>query len=843
MYPASLCYPPLFSDWRNHLFQVSGYLKKSERFAMLEAACAYVYQQAAATDKINDTERAFKISAALAQKQHRVHALAAALIQTAAEDLGKPAHIAELQPQLGCVGIEIIGHIHTKNEHGFTKQLSVCEEQIQAAYYAIIERAREYLLKTANYLKPEEKQLLNAACDFGIAAHQGQFRNSGAPYITHPMTVAAQLAQWHVDVQGLCAGVLHDVLEDTGTNKPQIAAAFGEVIADMVDGLSKLEKLEYNDQAEAQAESFRKLILAMVKDVRVIIVKLSDRLHNMRTLDAKKPESRRRIAQETLEIYAQLANRIGLNQVYRELQDLSFQHLHPKRYQVLEKALSASRRNRRDVVGKVLRAFSQRLVSANIEAQIKGREKNLFSIHQKMQAKNLHFADVMDIYAFRVIVNNIPTCYAALGALHNLYKPKPGRIKDYIAIPKNNGYQSLHTTLMGPYGLPIEVQIRTHEMDAIAEGGIASHWLYKSGDQSSFNQAQMRTHQWLQTILDLQAKSENALEFLEHVKVDLFPNEVYIFTPKGKIIVLPEGATPIDFAYAIHTNIGNRTVAVRINHNLMPLRTKLKTGDTVEIITADVVHPNPAWLNFTVSSRARSAIRNQIKNMNRDEAIKLGESLLQKALTGLLPQNVLLSESLKEKYLADLADKNTPFEDVLYDVGMGHLQPVSVAMHIANLAGEHFGDTVKLSPIKISGNETGRVHLAKCCNPIPGDAIKALLIKDQGIIIHRDNCNNILKADPENQLDANWDDVAQNTYHTVLQVASQDMHGLLATLAQTISADGADIVSVDTPSKTQDGTDGFIEFRFVLQVNNLDQLTKITRALHSIPAVRRVVRI
>lgn len=840
MLAPSLAYDPHTLALRDTLFQAAGYLKKEERFAMLEAACAYVWQQAC--DQTALLARAFTLSTALAREQDRVHVLCAVLVKTAAADSSTPVDTALLLPQLGEVCIEIINALHTDPAAPHTQQLAEYRAQIRTVYGHIIDRARAQLFKTAAYLKTEEQALLNQVCDFGIAAHKGQFRNSGVPYITHPMAVATQLAEWRVDAQGLCVGVLHDVLEDTGASKMQLAGLFGDTIADMVDGLSKLEKLEYNDQAEHQAESFRKLILAMTKDIRIIIVKLSDRLHNMRTLDAKKPESRRRIAQETMEIYAQLANRIGLNQVYRELQDLAFLHLHPARYAVLEKALQASRRNRRDVVGKVLRAFSQRLVSANIEAQIKGREKNLFSIYQKMQAKKLRFAEVMDIYAFRVIVNNIPACYAALGALHNLYKPKPGKIKDYIAIPKNNGYQSLHTTLVGPYGLPIEVQIRTRDMDAVAEGGVASHWMYKSGERDSVRQAQMRTHQWLQNILDFQAQSDTAVEFLENVKIDLFPNEVYTFTPKGRIMVLPEGATPIDFAYAVHTDIGNRTVAARINHNMMPLRTRLKTGDTVEIITADQARPNPAWLNFAVSSRARSAIRNQVKNMNRADAVTLGENLLQKALSSLLPENVLLSESLKDAYLQDLATKQTSFEEVLYDVGMGRLQPVSVAMHLATLAGQYLGDTVKLSPIKVSGNETGRVHLAQCCSPIPGDSIKALIIKDQGMIIHREVCPNLLKTDPDNQLDADWDDIQSNHYHVSLLVASVDTHGLLLAMAQTISAHKANIESVETPSRRQDGVEGFIEFRFALQVHNLEQLNRIIRGLHSIPQVRRVVR-
>ncbi|WP_312267454.1 bifunctional (p)ppGpp synthetase/guanosine-3',5'-bis(diphosphate) 3'-pyrophosphohydrolase [Neisseria sp.] len=715
--------------------------------------------------------------------------------------------------------------------------------QPTAPYDPLTAEARSLLFRTASYLGEDELVQLEKACAYAFHAHDGQTRKSGEPYITHPIAVTTELAKWHMDIQTLSAGLMHDVLEDTGTTKVELAAEFGDTIADMVDGLSKLEKLEYNDQAEHQAESFRKLILAMTRDVRVIIVKLSDRLHNMRTLGSMRLEKRRRIAQETLEIYAPIANRIGLNNAFRELQDLSFQNIHPGRYNTLQKAMNSFRRNRRDVVGKVLSAFSQRLVSANIEAQIKGREKNLYSIYQKMQSKNLRFAEVMDIYGFRVIVNSIPACYAALGALHNLYQPKPGKIKDYIAIPKSNGYQSLHTTLTGPYGLPIEVQIRTREMDAVAEGGVASHWAYKSGDDK-LDQATVNTNQWLQNILDLQARSANAIEFLEHVKVDLFPSEVYIFTPKGKILVLPEGATPIDFAYAVHTDVGHRTVAARINNTMMPLRTKLKTGDTVEIITAEQARPNAAWLNFTVSSRARSAIRSYIKTMNRQDAVELGENLLQKALSSLLPKDVLLSEELKEAYLADLNNKQTTFEDVLYSVGIGHTLPVSVAMHIANLAGEHFCGEVKLSPIKISGNETGRVHLGQCCNPIPGDAIRAVIIKDQGMIIHRDTCPNLLKADTDQQLDANWDAIHHDaSYRTSLLVAAQDGHGLLAAMAQAMSGEGADIEAVDTPSQSQSGTEGFIEFKFRIKTKDLSQLNRIIHALHNIPSVRRVTRV
>ncbi|WP_238480137.1 RelA/SpoT family protein [Eikenella glucosivorans] len=842
MIAASIGYDPHVSALREALFAQTGYLKKMERWALLEAACAYAYQTAEQQGHTGKLTRAFELATALAEEKQRVHALCAVLIQTAMEDLGTQADLARLQPQFGDVCTEIIRHLDTTGSEGREAQLNRCRRQINEVYHLIIERSRQTLLRAAGYLKPEEQALLNRACDFGIRAHQNQFRNSGVPYITHPMAVAQQLAEWHIDAQGLCAGVLHDVLEDTGTSKEELAAEFGQAIADMVDGLSKLEKLEYDSQAEHQAESFRKLIMAMTKDIRVIIVKLSDRLHNMRTLDAKKPDSRRRIARETLEIYAQLANRIGLNHAYRELQDLSFKYLLPNRYAVLERAREASRRNRRDVVGKVLSAFSQRLVSANIEAKIRGKEKNLYSIYKKMQEKNLRFSEVMDIYGFRVIVNNIPACYAALGALHSLYKPKPGHIKDYIAIPKANGYQSLHTTLVGPFGLPIEVQIRTREMDKVAEEGVASHLLYKNAENDP---AAQRTHQWLQNILDFQAQGDNAIEFLEHVKVDLFPREVYVFTPKGKILVLPEGATPVDFAYAVHTDIGHRCIAARVNNTMVPLRTRLRTGDSVEIITSNIARPNPAWLNFVISGRARSAIRNKLKHIDRSDAVRLGEQLLHRALTGLLPQDLLLSEDLKQSYLDDLSRKNTSFEDILYDVGMGRLAPVSVAMHIAEIAGKQpNSSSVKIAPISVGSSDSGRIQLAPCCRPLPGDSIKALLVKDHGLIIHRDSCPNTLKAPPEQQLDANWDGIEQKkTYPASLTVSAKRAHGLLAAMAQAVSGHGADIESVDTLSSAQENSDGFIEFRFNLQVADHDQLGKIIHALHTIPQVRQVRRL
>nr|WP_038334788.1 bifunctional (p)ppGpp synthetase/guanosine-3',5'-bis(diphosphate) 3'-pyrophosphohydrolase [Kingella kingae] len=717
--------------------------------------------------------------------------------------------------------------------------------QPTAPYDSLTASVRDTLFREARYLNADELQQLEKACAYAFFAHDGQTRKSGEPYITHPIAVTIELAHWRMDIQTLSAGLMHDVLEDTHITKAEMAQEFGDTITEMVDGLSKLENLKYDSKAEQQAESFRKLILAMTKDIRIIIVKLSDRLHNMRTLGAKSPNSRRRIATETLEVYAPIANRLGLNPVYRELQDLAFKAMHPARYQVLQRAMTAFKKNRHDVIERVLREMSLHLVGYNIEAKIQGREKNLYNIHQKMKAKKIKFEDVLDIYGFRVIVNSKAACYVALGALHELYQPKPGKFKDYIAIPKSNGYQSLHTALNGPYGLPIEIQIRTREMHAVAESGVASHWAYKSGDTHE-DETTLRTNQWLQNILDLQSRSDNAFEFLEHIKVDLFPNEVYIVTPKGKIIALPRGASTIDFAYAIHTDIGNRCIGARVNNVAVPLRTKLKTGDTVEIITSPNGKPNPAWLSFAASSRARSAIRNYVKNTSRSDAIALGERLLAQALGSLLPKEVAQSDTFKDKYLKQLEAREQKLEDVLYNVGVGLTLPVSVAMEIADMAGNHFGGEVKLSPIQIHGSETTTVHLGKCCMPVAGDSVRAVIVKDQGLIIHRDTCATLLKSDPEQQLDADWATLPagmEKMYDAAVVVSSADAHALLATMASAISGTGGNIASVDTLSKSQAGTEGFIEFRFNVNVRDLAHLKAIMTALQHIPHVRTVKRV
>lgn len=705
----------------------------------------------------------------------------------------------------------------------------------QAPYDPLTAHERDLLFCAASvYLNHDELRELERACAFAFHAHGDQKRKNGIPYITHPIAVTAELAKWRMDLQTLCAGLMHDVLEDTPINNAEMALSFGDVITHMVDGVSKLDKLAYSDKDQHQAESFRKLILAMTKDVRVIVIKLADRLHNMRTLDGvSKIEKRRSTSRETLEIYAPIAHRLGLNHVYRELQDLAFAALHPNRFRVLQQAMTTFRNDHRDVINKVVRVFQERLTGANIEAQIWGREKNLHAIHQKMLQRKVKFEDVQDIYGFQVIVNSVPACYSALGVLHGIFKPHPGRVKDHIAIPKSNSYQSLHTTLTGPYGLPIEVQIRTREMHAVAEAGIAANRHAENNQIGGANQ-------WLQNILDLQARSANAIEFLEHMKMDLYPNEVYVFTPKGKIITLPRGATPVDFAYTIHTDIGNTCVGVRVNKVTVPLRTELKNGDKVDIITQANAKPSPLWLNFVVSSRARSAIRQYIKDTDRTEAIKLGRHLLRRALESILPPHVNI-DSLNHLYIEQLTQRQQDWDEVLYQLGLGQILPMSVAMEMAHLAVED--DDVQLGTWKIDAGTLGRVHLCKCCYPVAGDAVRVLSVKGQGIVVHRDTCSVLMKAPTDLQMDADWETFSDYTggYEAVLVVSSIDTHALLAAMTSAISNAGGNINAVDTLS--QAGTEGFIEFRFRLNVRDLTQLQNIMNALQHIPEVRKVSRI
>jgi len=692
-----------------------------------------------------------------------------------------------------------------------------------------------------SYLKPEDTAQIEAAYHLSDSAHAGQFRKSGDPYISHPLAVAEILADWHLDAQALMAALLHDVVEDTAITKQDIGDKFGKAVAELVDGVSKLDKIEFQTEVHAQAENFRKMLLAMARDVRVILIKLADRLHNMRTLGAMAPEKRQRIARETLEIYAPIANRLGLNSVYDEMEDLSFRHLYPNRFDVLAKAVKAARGNRREVVGKVLEAIKQKLKDCQIEATITGREKHLYSIYKKMQGKSLTFSEVFDIYGFRVIVKDVPTCYLTLGALHQLYKPIPGKFKDYIAIPKANGYQSLHTTLFGPFGTPIEIQIRSQDMHKIAEAGVASHWLYKSGD-AGINEMQQKTHQWLQSLLEIQSESGDATEFLEHIKVDLFPDEVYVFTPKGKIMALPRGATGVDFAYAVHTDVGNRCVAVKINQELMPLRTELRNGDQVEIVTAAHAKPNPTWLNYVITGKARSHIRHFLKTMQYDESATLGERLLNQALRALGADTKEISEAQWEKLLRENTGKTRL--EILADIGLGKRLNIVVARQL--LAVTEAAEERKhapMGPITIRGTEGMAVQYARCCRPIPGDPIIGFIKRGQGLVIHTHDCSTIAKktADADKWLDVEWDpDAPKKPFDVNIKLVVANQRGVLAKVAAGIADAGSNI---DNVSMEEEDGSAYTTMNFTLQVENRIHLANVMRSLRKIEEVVRISRV
>jgi len=694
----------------------------------------------------------------------------------------------------------------------------------------------EFTGNLASYLKPPDIGRIEEAYHFSGNAHKGQFRDSGEPYISHPLAVAGILADWHLDSQALMAALLHDVMEDTEVSKEEISQRFGKPVAELVDGVSKLDKIEFQSHEVAQAENFRKMLLAMARDVRVILIKLADRLHNMRTLGAVPPHKQRRVARETLEIYAPIANRLGLNSLYQELQELAFAHLYPMRYRVLAKATKAARGNRRQVLGKILEAIKQRLPEAGIEAQVTGREKHIYSIYKKMHEKSLSFSQVLDIYGFRVVVKDTPACYLALGALHGLYKPVPGKFKDYIAIPKMNGYQALHTTLFGPFGTPVEIQIRTRDMHRVAEAGVASHWLYKTSD-ASLNELQHKTHSWLQSLLDIQSESGDAAEFLEHIKVDLFPDEVYVFTPKGKIMALPRGATAVDFAYAVHTQVGNRCVATKINYELVPLRTELKNGDRVEVITAPHANPNPAWLNYVKTGKARSHIRHFLKTMHYEESTELGEKLLGQALRSLGSDLTEIRGEQWEKLLRDVGCKSR--QEIFADIGLGKRLGAVVARRLL-AAAEQAQPEGKGGPIVIRGTEGMAVQFAKCCRPIPGDAIIGSIKKGQGMVVHTHDCPTAAKSrvDPGKWLDVEWAPEPGRTFVVSIRVTVVNQRGVLAKVAAAIAEQGSNIdnVSMDEERSAYTG------MQFTLQVADRLHLARIMRALRHIPEVVRIAR-
>jgi guanosine-3',5'-bis(diphosphate) 3'-pyrophosphohydrolase len=689
--------------------------------------------------------------------------------------------------------------------------------------------------ETSQYLKPEDITQLRNAYSFGQGAHSGQFRKSGEPYISHPVAVARILSKLHLDAPTLTAALLHDVVEDTAISKAEISERFGEPVAELVDGVSKLTKIEFQTQEEAQAENFRKMLLAMARDVRVILIKLADRLHNMQTLDVMLPAKQRRIARETLEIYAPIAHRLGLNNIYQELQELGFRYSYPLRYRVLQKATKAARGNRREVVGKILDAINLKLKEAGLDADVTGREKHLFSIYMKMVDKRLSFSEVLDIYGFRVIVKDIPSCYVALGMLHSLYKPIPGKFKDYIAIPKTNGYQSLHSTLLGPFGIPIEIQIRTASMHRIAENGVASHWLYKSSD-GDFNDLRLKTSQWLQSLLETLSDSTDSMEFLEHLKIDLFPGDVFVFTPQGKILSLPRGSTAVDFAYAVHSDVGNCCVAVKINSENAPLRTKLKSGDRVEIVTAPYAKPNPAWLSYVATGRARSHIRHFLKTIQYDESVKLGERMLNQALLSFNMNPDTITEAQWEKLVRDSGVKSK--EELLADMALGKQLPAVVAKRLASPA-ESIFPAQKAGPITILGTEGITVQFAKCCRPIPGDAIIGVIKKDSGLIIHTHDCGNVTsnQKNPENYLDVTWGKDITRTFEAAIKVTTANKQGVLARIAAEIAKAESNIDDIAMESE-----DDFMHMRFTLQVNNRHHLARVMRSLRHLREVAKISR-
>ena len=698
-------------------------------------------------------------------------------------------------------------------------------------------------LRLKQYLKPQDIAQIWQGYRYAFEAHDGVVRKTGEPYIMHPVSVACILAELHMDMPTILAALLHDVVEDTPISTSDIKDMFGQQVADLVEGVTKLDKIEFQSASQAQAENFRKMLLAMSQDVRVILVKLADRLHNMQTLEAMKPEKQRLIAKETLDIYAPIANRLGLNAIFQELEDLSFKYLYPMRYSAISKAVKAARGNRKEVVSKILESIKQQLASLNIEAEVSGREKHLYSIYKKMSGKTTAFSQIYDIYGFRVVVKDLSNCYVALGALHALYKPIPSKFKDYIAIPKANGYQSLHTTLFGPFGTPIEVQIRSAEMHNIADAGVAAHWLYKSSD-AQLTALQQQTHQWLQRLLEIQSESADSLDFLEHLKIDLFPDEVYVFTPKGKILALPKGATAVDFAYAVHSDVGNSCVAVRINQDLAPLRTELHNGDHVEIITGALAKPNPAWLNYVVTGRARAHIRHFLKSQQSTESGHLGERLLNKALRALHVEPNQITEAHWQKLIRDYGLKKK--SEILTDIGLGKRQNVMVAHQLlamtdANLKKHTTLPAKSLDTITIHGTEGMAVQFAQCCRPIPGDPILGFINKDKGLVIHTHDCPSVskFKLDPDKWLDVEWEPDSQKLFKTNLNLTVANQPGMLAQIASGIAEAGSNIDNVSV--EEADGS-AYANLYFTVQVKNRIHLADLMRGLRKIPDVVRINR-
>jgi len=715
------------------------------------------------------------------------------------------------------------------------------------------------LVDRLDYLSAQDVDMVRRAYRFADEAHLGQMRKSGEPYITHPIAVAALCTEWKLDAQALAAALMHDSMEDCGVTKAELVEKFGAPVAELVDGLTKLDKLEFNTREENQAESFRKMLLAMARDVRVILIKLADRTHNMRTMGDMPRSKWGRISSETLEIYAPIAHRLGLNQIYRELQDLSFRHLMPWRYAVLTKAVSRARNRRRDLIQKVQSEVEAVFAQAGMQVRISGREKTLYSIYKKMDTKHLSFAQVTDIYGFRVIVPDVIDCYTALGLLHQLYKPVPGKFKDHIAIAKVNGYQSLHTTLVGPSGVNVEFQFRTEAMHLVAEAGVAAHWLYKANSTANAQSERLGT-QWLQSLLDIQNETRDAAEFWDHVKVDLFPDAVYVFTPKSQIMALPRGATVVDFAYAIHSRVGDHAMAARINGDQVPLRTELKNGDVVEVITAPVSSPNPAWLGFVRTGRARSKIRHHLKTMAQAESTQLGEKLLGQALRAegidRIPADDPALLPLWDKLLRFTGNRNRA--DLLMDIGLGKRIASIVAKRIVVLLGEQgqrpdallmtrerftAHETVSQGAITLDGSENASVVYSRCCRPVPGDEIVGYLGRGEGLAVHRSECSSarrLQQKDSERFIGVEWSDEPVRSFETAVEITVVNGKGVLARVAGAMAAAEADIVHVDMGQDTAQDT---ADLRFVLSVRDTQHLEAVLRQLKRTPSVIQAERL
>ena len=697
-------------------------------------------------------------------------------------------------------------------------------------------RISELCAELETYLTPAQVEKVYEAYLVGAEAHEGQSRVSGEPYISHPVAVARILAEMRMDSASITAAILHDVIEDTPTLKEHIAEQFGEEVAELVDGVSKLTQIDFHSKAEAQAENFRKMMLAMVKDIRVIIIKLADRLHNMRTLDAMPPEKRRRIAFETMEIYAPIANRLGIFKMRHELLDLSIKAAYPMRYRALDTACKEVVGHRKEIFNTIEAAIKQRLKDTNIEATVKYRQKNIHSIYRKMKEKRLSFKELTDVFGVRILTHSVDDCYRVLGVMHNLYKPLPGRFKDYLAIPKTNGYQSLHSSLFGPHGVAIEAQIRTEEMDHFAESGIAAHWIYKEGD-SSTTSAQGRALDWLKNLLEMQQKSGSSQEFLESVKVDLFPDEIYVFTPKGDIKKLPRGATVVDFAYAVHTDVGNTCVAARIDHQMSPLGSRLYNGQTIEIICSAASRPHPSWLDFVTTAKARTNIRHFLKSLQKAEAVSLGQRLLQQSVGQITGGDPNIPKARLKKVLDQY---NLPdAEELLAEIGLGNRNSSLVAKAMFDIEDDAtaFDDSGK--PLAIKGTEGMVVSFAKCCRPVPGDAITGFMSSGKGIVIHQRSCPNITERSKEDrQLSVQWSEHVEGEYLAYMRVQVANQRGVLATLAATIANMSSNIEHVNLTEK--DGRISTIDF--VITVKDRVHLARIMKKLRSLPVVNRIWR-